>query len=100
MAETRREPATAAALARLYDGDVLDYQDDLDLYLALAARTGGPILELGSGSGRLAVPLAEAGYEVTAVDLDGAMLDRVRARAQHAGRTSADRVKVIEADLI
>src|ERR1035437_331930 len=100
MAETRREPATAAALARLYDVDVLDDQGDLDLYLALAARTGGPILELGSGSGRLAVPLAEAGYEVTAVDLDGAMLDRLRARAQKAGADVADRLSVVEADLV
>ena len=100
MAETSRDPDTAAALARLYDVDMLEDPGDLDLYLALAARTGGPILELASGSGRLAVPLAEAGYDVTAVDLDTAMLDRLRARAQHAGRTSADRVKVIEADLI
>jgi SAM-dependent methyltransferase len=100
MAETRREPDTAAALARLYDVDVLDDQGDLDLYLALAARTGGPILELGSGTGRLAVPLAEAGYEVTAVDLDGAMLDRLRARAQKAGADVADRLSVVVADLV
>lgn len=100
MTETSHDPDTAAALARLYDVDMLEDPGDLDLYLALAARTGGPILELASGSGRLAVPLAEAGYDVTAVDLDTAMLDRLRARAQHAGRTSADRVKVIEADLI
>lgn len=99
MAETRRDPDTAAALARLYDVDVLDDPGDLDLYLALAARTGGPILELASGSGRLAVPLAEAGYHVTAVDLDTAMLDRLRVRAKHAGPAVVDRLTIIEADL-
>jgi SAM-dependent methyltransferase len=100
MAETRRDTEIAAALARLYDVDMLEDPDDLDLYLALAARTGGPVLELASGSGRLALPLAEAGYDVTAVDLDTAMLDRLRARAKHAGPAAADRIKVVEADLV
>jgi SAM-dependent methyltransferase len=102
MTVTLRDPDsdTAAALARLYDVDMLEDQGDLDLYLALAARTGGPILELAAGSGRLAVPLAEVGYEVTAVDLDTAMLARLRLRAQQAGLAAAGRVKVVEADLI
>ena len=52
----------ADALARLYDLDLVEDPGDLDLYLALAARTGGPILELAAGTGRLAVPLAAAGH--------------------------------------
>jgi SAM-dependent methyltransferase len=100
MSETRREPDVAAALARLYDVDMLEDPGDLDLYLALAARTGGPILELACGSGRLAVPLAEAAYEVTAVDLDPAMLDRLRMRAGRAQPGAGDRLEVVEADLI
>ena len=76
----------AAALARLYDLDLLDDPGDLDLYLALAGRVGGPILELAAGSGRLAVPLAAAGYDVTGVDLDPAMLDRARTAADERGR--------------
>src|SRR6476659_5247544 len=59
---------TATRLARYYDLDLLDDPGDLDLYLAMAERTGGPVLELAAGSGRLAVPLARAGYAVTAVD--------------------------------
>ena len=72
MAEPGRDPTTAAALARLYDLDLLEDPGDVDLYLALAARTGGPILEIAAGSGRLALPLARAGYEVTLVDIDPA----------------------------
>ena len=71
-------------LARLYDLDLLEDPGDLDLYVALARRTGGPILELGVGTGRVAVPLAEAGYEVTGVDIDPAMLARARDRASQA----------------
>ncbi len=67
-------------LARYYDLDLRDDPGDLDLYLALAARARGPVLELACGTGRLAVPLAEAGHLVTGVDLDEAMLDRARQR--------------------
>jgi SAM-dependent methyltransferase len=80
---------TAAALARLYDLDLVDDPGDADLYLALAARAGGPVLELAVGTGRLAIPLAEAGYEVTGVDLDPAMLDAPKpARPRSAGATA------------
>jgi SAM-dependent methyltransferase len=92
----------AARLARYYDIDLLDDPGDVDLYVALAARTDGPILELGAGSGRIAVPLAAAGHDVTAVDLDPGMLERATRRwevARDAGgrqrpkrsRTSVDK---------
>jgi len=100
MVESQSDRATGAALARLYDVDMLEDPGDLDLYLALAARTGGPILELAAGSGRVAAPLAEAGYEVTAVDLDRAMLDRLTARAQRAGADAVERLTVVEADIV
>lgn len=89
----------ARALARLYDLDLVEDPGDLELYLGLAARTGGPILELAAGSGRLAVPLAAAGHEVTAVDLDPAMLERAYARGRAAGRDAGRRLELVEADL-
>ncbi len=60
----------------------------------------GAILELAVGSGRLAVPLAEAGWSVTGVDLDPAMLARAltRAAAGRAGR-SRRRLELVEADI-
>jgi SAM-dependent methyltransferase len=87
----------APALARLYDLDLADDPGDLDLYLSLARRTGGPILELAVGTGRLAAPLAEAGYEVTGVDIDPAMVDRARARA---GLGGAARLELIQGDIL
>ena len=103
MTELRRDPETAAALARLYDVDLLDDPGDIDLYLALAARTGGPVLELAAGSGRVTVPLAEDGYEVTAVDIDSAMLACLQRRLEEAAKAEPrirDRVHVVEADLV
>lgn len=83
----------ADALARLYDLDLAeDPGDDIGLYLALAERTGGPILELAAGTGRIARPLAAAGYAVTAVDFDPAMLARLTA-------TAPSGVTTVQADL-
>jgi SAM-dependent methyltransferase len=89
----------AAELARLYDLDFVDDPGDLDLYLALAARGDGPILELGVGTGRLAVPLAAAGHRVVGVDRDPAMLARAQAAAERAGDEACARVELVEADI-
>jgi SAM-dependent methyltransferase len=94
------EPTSLAlALARLYDLDLLDDPGDVDLYVAIAARTGGPILELACGSGRLAIPLASEGYDVTGVDLEPAMLARARAAADEAGPDVARHLRWVQADI-
>ena len=92
--------AAADALARLYDLDVADDSSDLPLYEALAARTGGPIVELGVGSGRIAIPLAALGYDVVGIDRDPAMLARARARADGEGPATASRLVLVEADML
>lgn len=93
------DTATAAALARLYDLDVSVDPGDLSLYLALAGRTELPIVELAVGSGRVAVPLAEGGHEVTGIDLDEAMLDRARVRAARAREGTSGRLRLVRGDL-
>jgi SAM-dependent methyltransferase len=90
----------ARDLARLYDLDLVDDPGDLDLYLALAARAKGTILELGVGTGRLAVPLAAAGYRITGVDRDSAMLERAFAAAAAAGDAARSRLELVQADFV
>jgi SAM-dependent methyltransferase len=93
-------PGPEAVLARYYDIDLRDDPGDLALYEALAARTGGPILELAAGTGRLAIPLAVAGHRVVAVDIDRAMLDRAdRTWERRRGRRPPERYTSVEADL-
>jgi len=97
------EPSpTSRALARLYDLDLVEDPGDVDLYLALATRTGGPILELAAGTGRIAVPLTIAGHDVTAVDLDPAMLERAyaRARVPVPAVRAVGALELIEGDLL
>ena len=61
-------------LADLYD---LEYVHDYDVsfWLALAEREGGPVVEWGAGTGRIAIPLARAGSDVTAVELSENMVE-------------------------
>lgn len=72
--------------ADVYDewyGDVSDVGATVEAVVRLAA--GGPVLELGVGTGRLAVPLAERGLEVHGIDASPAMLERLATKAAAAG---------------
>jgi SAM-dependent methyltransferase len=58
------------------------YVADLPLWRELAERHGGPVLDIGAGTGRVTLELARTGYTVTAIDLDDELLGELRARAQ------------------
>lgn len=57
--------------------------------------TGGPVLELGVGTGRVAIPLAKDGHEVVGVDRSRAML----ARAESHARRARAKVRLVESDM-
>jgi SAM-dependent methyltransferase len=57
------------------------YGEDLPLWRALAAEAGGPVLDVGAGTGRVALHLAAGGVAVVALDADAALLDALRHRA-------------------
>ena len=70
------------ANAAEYDSDNRWGPDD-DFYLELARETGGPVLDVGCGTGRLAIAMAEAGLDVTGLDVTPEMLDRARSKSDH-----------------
>jgi SAM-dependent methyltransferase len=79
---------------------MLDVAYDAELYLRLAHQSAGAVLELGVGSGRLAIPLALAGHDVVGVDHDAAMLERAE-RSWDAARGPVERgrLRLVEGDL-
>lgn len=82
--------------ADVYDDwyqDVSDVEATVERVTALAGPRGGRVLELGAGSGRLAVPLARTGLDVWAVDASEAMIERLR------GKPDADRVRALVDDM-
>jgi SAM-dependent methyltransferase len=72
-------------IARLYDPWSRSVVEDVSFYVDEAVRAGGPVLELGVGTARIAVPMAVAGVEVVGVDLSEGMLEVARERADLAG---------------
>lgn len=63
-------------IAPFYQLEIAGYDEDIPFYLNLATRAGGPILDVGTGSGRVALALAKAGHEVVGLDSSRTMLDR------------------------
>ncbi len=76
-------PAAEAAADAVawHDLECGAYRVDLPLWLSLARRAGGPVLDVGAGTGRVSVELARSGFEVTAVDREPALLDALAGRA-------------------
>jgi SAM-dependent methyltransferase len=72
-------------IARLYDPWSRSVVEDVSFYVEEALRAGGPVLELGVGTGRIAVPITAAGVEVVGVDLSAGMLEVAGERAALAG---------------
>ncbi|MET9436106.1 class I SAM-dependent methyltransferase [Streptomyces sp. NPDC006551] len=83
----------------LYDALLGPHSADIVRYLSLARATGGPVLDLGSGAGRLAVPFARHGFAVEAVDRDPCALERIESWARRIGPQVAELIVTTRADL-
>jgi SAM-dependent methyltransferase len=73
------------AIARLYDPWSLSVTEDVEFYVEEALASGGPVVELACGTGRITVPIAEAGIHVIGVDASPRMLEVARERVSAAG---------------
>jgi SAM-dependent methyltransferase len=67
-------------LSRFYDLENADFIEDLDFWVGLAKESGGPVLELGCGSGRVTQQIARAGITIVGLDNSEPMLALARAK--------------------
>jgi SAM-dependent methyltransferase len=72
---------------------------DLAWYRRLASERGGPVLELGSGTGRITLALARDGIDIHALDADSGMLERLRRKLAEEPPQVRDHVSVIQGDM-
>jgi ubiquinone/menaquinone biosynthesis C-methylase UbiE len=72
-------------IAAFYDPWSRSVREDVAFYVDQALASGGPVVELAVGTGRIAVPIAEAGVSVIGVDSSPEMLVVARAAAGSAG---------------
>ena len=70
---------------RHYDLAYSDYTEDIDFWVEQAKRYGSPVLELACGTGRITMPLAKEGFEVTGIDLAESMLEQAERNSQEQG---------------
>jgi SAM-dependent methyltransferase len=73
------------AIAELYDPWSRSVTEDIRFYVAEARKARSTVVELGVGTGRIAVPVAIAGVPVIGVDSSAGMLEVCRRRAEAAG---------------
>ena len=86
------------AWAEVYDRIYSYVRDDIPFYVASARESDGPVLELGCGTGRVTVPVAEAGVDVVGLDFSGAMLDVARTKSQRLSSGSGN-LTLVQADM-
>ncbi len=88
------------SFALVYDLQHRTYLDDVPMYLQLARMhaTQSSILELGAGTGRVMVPLVEAGFRVAGVDESAQMLSLADENLRQSPQAPAERWSLIEAD--
>ncbi|HEX3054007.1 MAG TPA: class I SAM-dependent methyltransferase [Aggregatilineaceae bacterium] len=66
----------------IYDDENFAFEPDGPYLARLATQLGGPLLEIGCGTGRLTIPLAEQGFSITGLDVVPGMLERARHKAK------------------
>ena len=71
--------------AGIYDWVFAWKQDDIPFYVEEAVSSGGPVLELGSGTGRVTLPIAESGVEIVGLESSAEMLKVAEAKSKALG---------------
>lgn len=87
-------------VARLYD-QVIPYRDrpDVKLFVDAALESGGPVLEVGCGTGRVLIPTAQVGIPITGLDLSDHMLDVCRDALKEEPVDVQERVELVKGDM-
>jgi SAM-dependent methyltransferase len=88
------------SIAELYD-HVVPYRErgDVDFFVEAAMESGGPVLEVGCGTGRVLIPTARAGLAITGLDLSPHMLGVCRERLNAEMEQVRSRVRLVQGDM-
>jgi ubiquinone/menaquinone biosynthesis C-methylase UbiE len=83
--------------ATIYDSVYSYVREDIPFYVSEAIASKGPVLELGCGTGRVTIPIAEAGVPITGLDFSEAMLAVARNKTESIG--NPDHVSLVLGDM-
>ncbi|MBW2161849.1 MAG: class I SAM-dependent methyltransferase [Deltaproteobacteria bacterium] len=104
MAKRKQPRGAAGSEAHYEDGRYYDQayrrrRHDVRFYTGLAVESGGPVLELGAGTGRVALAIAKAGIDVVGIEPMEPMLEQARERLARLSRAARDRVELRKGDV-
>ena len=85
--------------AEIYDWVFAWKRDDIDFYVEQARQSEGPVLELGSGTGRIAFPIAQAGVEIVGLESSTAMLREARRKTANQPESSRGNLVWVDGDM-
>lgn len=85
-------------ISPFYD-DENNFSDDADMFLKMAGKLRGEVLELACGTGRILIPFAQAGYTITGLDFSEKMLDRGREKIVRLPKNVQKRISLVHADM-
>ncbi|HUF79231.1 MAG TPA: class I SAM-dependent methyltransferase, partial [Thermoanaerobaculia bacterium] len=96
-----RTPEFYDGCAAFYDADyeAAGYDEDVPFYVELARESGGPVLEMGCGTGRVLLAVAQAGIEIAGIDGSARMLDRLKAHLAEEPEAVRRRVRLLHGDI-
>lgn len=92
-------PAPNRSIPDFCDLEHADRTEDIGFFLRLAYEAGDPVLELACGTGRLAIPVARMGSDVTGLDSDPGMLAICEAKRDRLARALKGRLKLVPGDM-
>lgn len=85
--------------AHYYDLVATGLKGDVAFYVEEAQKAGSPVLELGCGTGRVTIPVAQAGIEIVGLDVSPPMLEIAREKIAVQETDTARRITLVEGDM-
>jgi SAM-dependent methyltransferase len=92
-------PQYERADAVFYDLYAIGIPGDSQFYVEEAKKAGSPVLELGCGTGRTLIPIAQAGVDIVGVDLSEKMLDIAKRNISELSEGVQNRIELAKADM-
>ena len=99
MKKPKRHAINPRVYAKYYELVYGRTLNDVPFYLDMAGQTGGPVLELACGTGRVLLPIARAGSECWGVDFEPSMLGKLSATLRAEPEEVRRRINVVQADM-
>ncbi|RJP16159.1 MAG: class I SAM-dependent methyltransferase [Candidatus Abyssobacteria bacterium SURF_5] len=89
-----------SVVARFYDHvELYRKRRDISFFVEMARESGGPVLEIGCGTGRILIPTARAGIETVGLDISASMLAVCREKLARESKEVQERAWLVQADM-